>query len=107
MKALLLFLLDWLRQQLDPDYAADLAKYQAQREEQAVLIEAQSEALREETERLVQLQAARTEIEGQIEDTKAAIAELERRREEVRDEVKTKLDAIRHGDADDLRPAPL
>ena len=107
MRAFILFLMDWLRQKLDPDYAADLALYQANRELQQELIARESAQLEHDTYKLVQLQCQRDQVEHQLEMVKAEVAELERRREEVRSDRTKKLDDLAGKSADELRTAPL
>ena len=107
MKSFILFLLDWLRQRLDPDYAADLAAYQAKRKVQQDLIEAESLGLQEDTDKLVHLQSERVDVEGQIEAVKAEVAELEKRREEVRSDREKALADLAGKSADELRGASL
>ncbi|MEO6392854.1 MAG: hypothetical protein ABIP75_13485 [Pyrinomonadaceae bacterium] len=107
MKQLILFLMDWLREKLDPDYAADLARYRERVRGQQELIDREAQALQADTRKLVQLQCQRDQVGAAIEEIKAEVAELERRRDEVRGEVKQKIDVIRNTPADELRRQPL
>jgi chromosome segregation ATPase len=103
----LLLLLDWLRQQLDPDYAADLAAYRAKRKTQQELIDNETVALQEDTDRLVHLQTERQELHVQLTELTHEVEQLESRRAELNDDLRTKLDALARVDPDALRRQPL
>lgn len=107
MREIMLFILDWLRQKLDQDYAADLAAYHAKRQAQQDLIAAESEALQEDTARLVHLQTERQELHRQLTELTHEVEHLESRRKELHDELRTNLDALTRIDPDDLRRQPL
>ncbi len=107
MRTFLLLILDWLRQRLDLDYAADLAAYQAKRQAQQELIATESVALKAETERLIQLESARHELSEQLTELTHEIGQLETRRKELRNDLQTSLDALASVDPDDLRRQPL
>jgi seryl-tRNA synthetase len=107
MRQFILFLLDWLRQQLDPDYAADLAAYQEKRRAQQEFIETETQALRGDNDRLLQLQTERAGLAAQLEGLKHDVDDLEQRREAIRAERDAKLAALNNIAADDLRRRPL
>jgi septal ring factor EnvC (AmiA/AmiB activator) len=107
MRELILFILDWLRQKLDPDYAADLAAYRTQREAQQALIANETAALAEDTNRVVHLQTERQELNRQLTELTNEVDQLETQRTKVHDDLRTKLDALARVDPDDLRRAPL
>ena len=107
MRTLILFILDWIRQRLDPDYATELERYRARVREQQELIERESQALQAATYKLVQLQCQRDQVAGQIEAVKAEIVDLERRREEVRSDREKKLDDLARVSDDELRRRPV
>ena len=107
MRQFILFLLDWLRQQLDPDYAADLAAYQEKRRAQQEFIETETQALRGDNDRLLQLQTERAGLAAQLEGLKHDVDDLEQRRETIRAERDAKLAALNNIAADDLRRRPL
>jgi hypothetical protein len=107
MREFLLLLLDRLRQWLDPDYAADLAAYQAQRKVQQGLIAAEAAALQADADQLAQLQAQRQDLETQLGTAQAVVAELDHRQMEVRNDRDQQLDDLDGTAADDLRRRPL
>lgn len=107
MRTFLLLILDWLRQRLDPDYAADLAAYQATRRAQQDLIAIESAALREAAEQLGHLQTERQEIQQQLTELTHEIEQLEARRNELQNDLRANLDALARVDPDDLRRQPL
>ena len=107
MRTFLLLLLDWLRQKLDPDYATDLAAYRAKSKAQQDLIDTETAALQEATDRLVQLQHERETLNPQLAELTHELEQLESRRTELHNDLRTKLDALARVDPDDLRRQPL
>lgn len=107
MRQLILFILDWVRSKVDKDYAADLAAYQLKRKQQQDLVEAESKALAGDMLNLATRQWERKQVALQIEQAKEEVAELDRRREEIRSDRQKKLDDLNRQSADELRSAPL
>lgn len=83
LRRIVLWLLDWLRESLDPELRARLDAYRAERERVTALIADEARSLAQDNQRLEQIRAERSAVAAHLAQVETEIAKLKEEVEKI------------------------